>query len=100
MDEATGLERLDTLMNRLIEADQGGDEIDPLDVARELGEIRSLLMATPTVHRSPEDMRHFRCEECGTISHGDGAPARCARCGRTKLINVDIERAQVGPPAE
>jgi rubrerythrin len=93
MEEPSGLERLDGLMNRLIEADQTGGEIDPLDVARELGEIRSLLMAMPTVHRSADDLRHFRCEACGTISHGGVAPERCARCGKATFINVDIEVA-------
>lgn len=90
MDEPTGLERLDALINRLIESDQTGDEIDPFDVARELGEIRSMLMAMPTVHRTAEDLRHFRCESCGTISHGEGPPARCARCGKSAFVNVDI----------
>lgn len=91
MEEPSGVQRLDELMNRLIEADQTGSEIDPLDVARELGEIRSLLMAMPTVHRSAEDQRHFRCEACGTISHGNATPASCARCGKSSFINVDIE---------
>lgn len=95
MAEQTGLQRLDTLINRLIETDQTGDEIDPFDVARELGEIRALLLAMPTVHRSEEDQRHFRCEACGTISHGDAAPASCARCGKPKFINVDIDRPVV-----
>ncbi len=87
----TGLERLDALMNRLIGNDQTGEEIDPFDIARELGEIRSLLMAMPTVHRSADDLRHFRCEACGTITHGLVTPARCGRCGKPKFINVDIE---------
>ena len=91
MTEASGLTRLDALMNRLIERDQTGDEIDPLDVARELGEIRAELMAMPTVHRGAEDLRHFRCEACGTIMHGDTAPARCAHCAKTRFVNVDIE---------
>ena len=60
-------------------------------IARELGEIRALLMAMPTVHRTADDLRHFRCEACGTISHGLVPPARCARCGKPKFINVDIE---------
>ena len=90
MTELTGLQHLDTLMNRLIEKDQTGEEIDPLDVARELGEIRSQLMGMPTVQRSADDLRHFRCEACGTIMHGEALPARCGRCGKTKLINVDI----------
>lgn len=99
MADETGLERLDGLINRLIESDQTGDEIDPFDVARELGEIRSLLMAMPTVHRTDEDMRHYRCESCGTITHGDAPPARCARCGKTTLVNVDIERPATVPRA-
>ena len=89
--ETTGIEQLDALINRLIGADQAGTEIDPFDVARELGEIRSLLMAMPTVHRGAEDLRHFRCESCGTISHGQATPQKCARCGSTKFVNVDIE---------
>jgi rubrerythrin len=91
VSEASGVERLDALINRLIETDQSGDEIDPLDVAHELGQIRTELMAMPTVHRGEEDLRHFRCESCGTIMHGDTPPARCARCGKTKLLNVDID---------
>jgi rubrerythrin len=91
MSDATGVGRLDALINRLIESDQTGTEIDPFDVARELGEIRGELMAMPTVHRGAEDLRHFRCEACGTIMHGDTSPARCARCGKSKLVNVDIE---------
>jgi rubrerythrin len=38
-------------------------------------------------------MRHFRCESCGTISHGEATPTRCARCGSKKFVNVDIEAA-------
>ncbi len=91
MTEPTGLQRLDTLINELIEADQTGTEIDPLDVARELGEVRAQLMAMPTVHRTAEDLRHFRCENCGTITHGEVAPVRCGRCGKTAFVNVDIE---------
>ncbi len=90
MVDATGLQRFDALINRLIESDQAGEEIAPFDVARELGEIRSLLMAMPTVHRSAADQRHFRCEACGTILHGDDPPARCVRCGGSKFVNVDI----------
>lgn len=90
MNEQTGLQRLDALINRLIETDQVGDEIAPFDLARELGEIRAAIMAMPTVHRADEDQRHFRCEACGTITHGDGQPVRCARCGKTAFVNVDI----------
>lgn len=93
MTEQSGIQRLDALINRLIEVDQTGGEIAPFDVAKELGEIRSLLIAAPTVHRGSEDLRHYRCESCATIMHGDGAPARCARCGSPKFVNVDIEAA-------
>lgn len=96
MAETTGLERLDTLINRLIETDQTGNEIDPFDVARELGEIRNQLIAMPTVHRTEADLRHYRCESCFTITHGESAPARCARCGHPKLTNVDIDRPPTG----
>jgi len=99
MNEPTGLQQLDDLINRLIEKDQTGDEIDPLDVAHELGRIRAQLMAMPTVHRTDEDERHFRCESCGTISHGDTAPARCRRCGGKQFINVDIDRPGAASPA-
>jgi rubrerythrin len=93
MTEQSGIQRLDALMNRLIEADQSGDEIAPFDLAKELGEIRALLMAAPTVHRGAADLRHYRCEACGTITHGETAPERCARCGKPKFVNVDIEAA-------
>jgi rubrerythrin len=99
MTEPTGLQQLDELINRLIEKDQTGDEIDPLDVAHELGRIRAQIMGMPTVHRSDQDERHFRCEACGTISHGDVAPARCARCSKTKFINVDIDAPGAAAPA-
>ncbi len=92
MAEQTGIQRLDALINRLIETDQAGEEIEPREVARELGDIRVQLMAMPTVHRSDQDMRHYRCEACGTITHGDTSPARCARCGTNKFVNVDIDR--------
>ncbi len=88
--ENGGFQRLDALINRLIESDQTGEELSSFDLARELGEIRSLLMAMPTVQRGAGDLRHFRCDACGTIVHGEAPPARCARCGKTKLINVDI----------
>lgn len=93
MTEPSGIQRLDALINRLIDADQTGDEIALFDVAKELGEIRSALVAAPTVHRTEEDLRHYRCEACGTITHGEAAPARCSRCGKTKFVNVDIEAA-------
>lgn len=90
MDESNGLQRLDALINRLIDSDQTGEDVAPFDLARELGEIRAQLMAMPVVHRSTADQRHYRCEACGTIVHGDGVPGSCPRCGGTALVNVDI----------
>src|SRR5207244_2967486 len=58
------LERLDALMNRLVEADQTGAGIEPLRVANELGKIRQMLAASPSLIRTPGDQRHFRCEAC------------------------------------
>jgi rubrerythrin len=91
MAELKGIQRLDALIDRLIDTDQAGQEIEPMEVAHQLGEIRSELMAMPTVHRSEDDQRHYRCEACGTITHGDASPARCARCGKNRFVNVDID---------
>ena len=45
----TTLERLDALMNRLVEADQTGNQLDPQGIAKEIGEIRASLMRGRTV---------------------------------------------------
>ena len=90
MNEA--LVRLDALMNRLVEADQTGSGIDPLRIASELGEIRQLLAESPSVIPAKGGQRHFRCEACGTVTHGAEAPARCPTCGRTKFFSADIEQ--------
>lgn len=86
------LERLDSLMNRLVEADQTGAGIDPLRVASELGEIRQLLAESPAVIPAKGGQKHFRCEACGTVVHGSDAPSRCPTCGRTKFFAADIEQ--------
>jgi len=86
------LVRLDALMNRLIEADQTGSGIDPLPLASELGQIRQLLAEAPAVVRARGGQRHFRCEACGTISHGDAEPGRCPTCGGRKFFAADIEQ--------
>jgi rubrerythrin len=88
--EALG--RLDALMNRLIEADQTGSGMDPLNVANELGQIRQLLAESPAVIPAKGGQRHFRCEACGTVVHGADAPARCPTCGATKFFAADIEQ--------
>lgn len=89
------IERLDALMNRLVEADQTGAGIEPLKVANELGRIRQLMTEAPAVIRAPGGQRHFRCEACGTIAHGAEQPARCSECGGTKLFAADIEQPNV-----
>jgi hypothetical protein len=86
------LERLDALMNRLVEADQTGSGIEPLRVANELGEIRQLLAEAPAVVRAKGGQKHFRCEACGTISHGERQPDRCPTCGGRKFFAADIEQ--------
>lgn len=86
------LERLDALMNRLVEADQTGSGIEPLRVASELGQIRQLLAEAPAVIRAKGGQKHFRCEACGTISHGTQEPERCATCGGQKFFAADIEQ--------
>lgn len=91
----TPLQRLDNLMARLVEADQTGGGFDALQVAQELGEIRALLAQAPAVRRAPGGQLHFRCEGCGTISHGASRPERCPECGSDKLFNVDLEQANV-----
>lgn len=84
------LERLDALMNRLIEADQAGDEIEPLAIANELGTIRASLMRAPAVVPRSGGERHFRCDACGTIVHGTAAPNECPRCHKTVFHPADL----------
>ena len=86
------LERLDALMNSLVEADQTGSGIDPLHVAGELGKIRQLLLEGPAVIPAKGGQKHFRCEACGTITHGAEAPERCQNCGGRKFFAADIEQ--------
>jgi Zn finger protein HypA/HybF involved in hydrogenase expression len=86
------LERIDALMNRLVEADQTGSGIDPLRVASELGQIRQLLAEAPAVIRAKGGQKHFRCEACGTVVHGAEAPQRCPTCGGRKFFAADIEQ--------
>jgi hypothetical protein len=86
------LTRLDALMNRLVEADQTGSGMDPLRVANELGEIRQLLAEAPAVIRAQGGQKHFRCEACGTIAHGQTQPERCQNCGGRKFFAADIEQ--------
>lgn len=86
------LDRLDALMNRLVEADQTGAGIEPLRVARELGEIRQLLAESPAVIPAKGGQKHYRCEACGTVVHGMSAPSACPTCGGRKFFAADIEQ--------
>ena len=89
------MERLDALTQHLIEADQTGAGLEPLAVSQELGRIRQLMAESPAVVRSQGDQKHFRCEQCGTITHGDRAPTGCKTCGGTKFFSADLEQAFV-----
>lgn len=92
------LDDLDALMNRLIEADQTGAGMDPLDVARDLGRIRHLLAEAPAVlPRSSGGEPHWRCERCGTIAHASRQPDACPKCGHRTLFKADIEQLDAGP---
>ena len=92
----TTVERLDALMNRLVEADQTGNQLDPQSIAKELGEIRaSLMRGRAVVPRSTGGERHFRCETCGTIVHGTAKPARCPTCGKSSFFEADLESSTV-----
>lgn len=89
------VEKLDALMRRLVEADQTGAGMEPLKVADELGQIRELFFRSPAVRPAPGGQRHFRCETCGTISHGPDAPATCEDCGGTAFFDADLKQANV-----
>jgi rubrerythrin len=93
MQEA--LRRLDRLTQQLIEADQSGAGLEPIAVARELGGIRQLLAQAPAVIPAAGGQRHFRCESCGTITHGAAAPAKCATCGGKTFFSADLEQPAV-----
>lgn len=86
---------LDTLTQKLIEADQSGAGMEPLAVARELGRIRQLLAQAPAVIPATGGQHHFRCESCGTITHGAAAPAKCAQCGGKTFFSADLEQPHV-----
>jgi hypothetical protein len=89
------LRRLDALTQKLIEADQTGSGLEPLAVARELGQIRQLLAQAPAVIPATGGQQHFRCEQCGTITHGAAAPAKCATCGGKTFFSADLEQPAV-----
>lgn len=90
------LDRLDTLMRKLIETDQTGAEMEPLEVAAELGKIRQLMAESPTVVPRPVGgQKHWRCETCGTVVHGDRAPETCPNCHQRTFFAADILQPNV-----
>jgi hypothetical protein len=89
------MRRLDALTQSLIEADQTGAGLEPIAVARELGRIRQLLSQAPAVIPATGGQQHFRCESCGTITHGTAAPATCATCGGRTFFSADLEQPAV-----
>ena len=82
-------------MRKLVEADQNASGVEPLKVANELGAIRDMLFRSPVVRPAPGGQSHFRCERCGTITHGATAPAKCEECGATTFFHVDLEQPNV-----
>lgn len=88
--------KLDELMRRLVEADQTGKGVEPLRLAAELDAIRAgLVRGRSVVPRAAGGERHYRCEACGTITHGQAAPASCPTCGKTVFYEADLEAPAV-----
>ena len=89
------LTRLDDLMRRLIESDQTGRPMEMLAIADELGKVRESLMQAPAVVPREGGERHFRCDACGTIVHGQREPSACPTCGKSKFYPADLENSEV-----
>jgi rubrerythrin len=87
--------RIDALIQRLIEADQRGSGIEPMQLAHELGEIKVLAARRKTILPRPGGEGHWRCEACGTISHANVKPDRCPQCNGTQLWPADLEQGNV-----
>ena len=87
--------RIDAMIQRLIEADQRGSDIEPMKLAHELGEIKLLLARRKTIRPRPGGEGHWRCEACGTITHAAAKPGRCPECGATRLWPADLAQPNV-----
>ncbi|HEV2009884.1 MAG TPA: hypothetical protein VGS17_02510 [Candidatus Limnocylindria bacterium] len=87
--------RIDDIIQRLIEADQGGSGIEPMKLAHELGEIKVLLARRKTIRPRPDGEGHWRCEACGTIAHASAKPERCPECGGAQLWPADLAQPNV-----
>ena len=88
-------QRIDGLIQQLIEADQRGSGIEPMKVAHELGQIKALLARRKTVRPRAGGEGHWRCEACGTISHAAARPERCPECGAAALWAADLAQPNV-----
>jgi rubrerythrin len=69
--------------------------MEALAIADELGRIRAELLRARAVVPRSDGQQHFRCEACGTIAHGDRAPAACPTCGKTRFYPADLESPTV-----
>jgi rubrerythrin len=87
--------RIDAMIQRLIEADQRGSDIEPMKFAHELGEIKLLLARRKTIRPRPGGEGHWRCEACGTITHAATKPGRCPECGAARLWPADLAQPNV-----
>lgn len=88
-------QRIDAMIESLIEADQRGSGIEPMKLAHELGEIKMLLARRKTILPRPGGEGHWRCEACGTITHAKAKPDRCPQCNGTQLWLADLEQGNV-----
>ena len=88
-------QRIDAMIQSLIEADQRGSGIEPMKLAHELGEIKMLLARRKTILPRPGGEGHWRCEACGTITHANAKPDRCPQCDGTQLWPADLEQGNV-----
>jgi rubrerythrin len=87
--------RLDRLIQLLIDADQRGSGIEPLKIAKELGEIKVQLARRKTIRPRPGGQQHWRCEVCGTVTHADARPSLCPECGAKDLWEADLKQPNV-----
>ena len=89
------IKRLDGVMTQLIQADQTGEGMEPLELAHELGRIRAIMLEAPAVVPRADGQQHYRCEACGTITHAKAKPGKCPQCGGTTLWPADLAQPNV-----
>ena len=66
-----------------------------LNIPDNEGKAVALMQGRAVVPRAAGGERHFRCETCGTISHGAAAPATCPTCGKTTFFEADLQTSTV-----